>query len=83
MIESTQLASLPIVPEKSALEQARASWHSKECPVCGELKQASKHWFCFTCWKSLPLHIRAALFRMRPGWITFWIQACAVLREAK
>jgi len=49
MIESTQLASLPIVPEKSALEQARESWHSKECPVCGELKLASKHWFCFTC----------------------------------
>jgi len=83
MIASSILASLPTAPEKSPLEQARESWHSNECPACGGLKQASKHWFCYDCWKNLPIHIRSALLRMRPGWITFWIQACAALSEAK
>jgi len=83
MIELTRLASLPTLPEKSPLAHARESWHCNECPVCGGLKQASKHWFCYDCWKELPAHTRSALVRMRPGWITFWIQACAVLREAK
>ena len=83
MIESITLASLPAAPEKSPLAQARESWHSNECPACGGLKRASQHWFCYACWKGLPLHIRSALVRMRPGWITFWIQGCAVLRVTK
>lgn len=81
--KAAKLRKLFDPPEKPVEQQAWDSFMSEQCPICKTHKKPRQS-FCLGCYKSLPRNVQQGLYRrFKAGYVTVWIQACAILKQQR